>query len=366
MFAKLVINGVEIEIGYEKLADMLMGIEDHSKHLAIFSELVHSPDPKVRQYVAERECINKALVDILLQDKQVDVLRALISNTNAAEFIEQDKLLNLISLEDSELLEMVARYIEYFELCDPVIIGQQLTLSDNPRVRGALADNPDAPETLLFILLEDGDSDIAASARQSLEIKREDDLDDNDEWDGDAFTEEDTFAEMVDTLNPVAPEADLQNLNYAQLKLLFREDTSVNVIQITLNDIPNTYSSTEWESLVKTLSHRWIQQHPCAQPGTIWLCTQINADTAQDALSSGAAFIAQFGLPEAFLPDLLTALHQKLQGSIHLTQQSTIRSHSHWQARCHVEYGKVWEPLDDITWVEIDNPEVQAVCMGLR
>lgn len=191
----LSIDGIEIRLGHASLASILFMLEwdgpimplEPQKMQALFIKLAQSSDPKIREFVADRDFISPEIIELLSNDPQINVVRELAGNASAARQITQAQALRFLKRNDDDLLETLGRCLDWYSLCDPIALGEPLCKHPNPRVRAALAENQEVPEQLLQHLLEDKDLDVAKKARHSLndkleyETSFEDDLDDDED-----------------------------------------------------------------------------------------------------------------------------------------------------------------------------------------
>lgn len=179
--ASLIINGIELRLGYDALENILfllewdgpaMPLEPQQMQALLFS-LSQSPNPKIREFVADRDFISPEIVELLSKDAQINVVRQLAANSSAARQMSQQQALRLFERDDAEVLESLGRCLDWYNLCDQVALGQLLAGHENPRIRAALAENQEAPQEVLQALLDDPDPDVAGKARHSLNEKLE-------------------------------------------------------------------------------------------------------------------------------------------------------------------------------------------------
>ncbi|EFI36091.1 hypothetical protein Dthio_PD3538 [Desulfonatronospira thiodismutans ASO3-1] len=179
---RVTVNGKSVHLGYDAVEDIMFSIPDKKRFNNIIKEFAMSPVPQVRMEVASRSAINKEIIDILLEDIQIDVLRNLVSNHRAQRMIPESTLLRLVRTHDFEILETIAENIDQFSMCDPGIIAENICRSENPKVRDLLAENEFVGKKVLEILIHDDDKEIAVKARITLKrLEEEEELDPEDE-----------------------------------------------------------------------------------------------------------------------------------------------------------------------------------------
>lgn len=174
---KVSVNGKSAVLGYEAAEEILFSIPENREYNKIVAEFARSPLPQARMEVAGRESISSEIVNILVEDTQIDVLRNLVSNRKARKMINEDTLLRLLKTEDYEILETVADNLHSFSKCDSDILAEKLCRSENPRVRYSLAEDQLVDKRILEILSNDEVDEIAAKATDtltSIEVEEED------------------------------------------------------------------------------------------------------------------------------------------------------------------------------------------------
>lgn len=179
--AKLVVNGIELELGYSALGDTVLFLSSGKKNQGIYFELAKSPSSEVRQNVAKTNSLNDETVRLLVQDSSVEVLREIVSNYHAQEIITQDEIERLISTGDTPLLSTIAERVEDFELCDTDLICLKLVVHSDPSVRASLAQNEYVPKVFLEKLTKDHDVEVAEEAKSTLaDLKEWEDVENDD------------------------------------------------------------------------------------------------------------------------------------------------------------------------------------------
>ena len=165
MEAKLVINGVEVALGYEELDGISSCLSDNKKNGAVFDELAKSPSSMVRMNVSWNKAISDSTVQLLLADSSIEVLRGIVENGRSRWIITEEILKGFIANGDTELLCTVADEVGDFYECDVDRICEKLVHQKDPQIRRRLASNSDTPEEFIEELIDDEDMDVARAAR---------------------------------------------------------------------------------------------------------------------------------------------------------------------------------------------------------
>ncbi len=182
MEAKLVVNGVAVELNYSTLFDISLSLSSSKENRKIFHELAKSPCSEIREQVANASSLDDETIDILINDTSIDVLRQIVDHGRAQCIISQDDLERLIDVGDTELLCSIAKNVDEYDSCDIHLICLKLVKQRDPKVRDSLADNENVPRIFLETLLEDEDAEVADTAKYTLQSLKE--------WEGDDHEEE--------------------------------------------------------------------------------------------------------------------------------------------------------------------------------
>jgi hypothetical protein len=168
MEAKLVVNGVEVELNFSTLADISLSLSSSKANRKIFHELAKSDCADIREQVSTINSLDDETIDILINDTSIDVLRQMVDHGRAQCIIAQEDLERLIDTGDTELLCSIAKNVEEFDSCDLHLICLKLVKQRDPKVRESLADNENVPKVFLETLLQDEDAEVIDTAKYTL------------------------------------------------------------------------------------------------------------------------------------------------------------------------------------------------------
>jgi len=163
----LTINGKNVSFGADALASIVSDLPDDSNSLEIHAELAKSTSYEIRENVASKDNLDEATVALLAADSIDEVICNLLCS-DAAKYITQDALDKIIA-KNTKLAARVADSLGRFEELDTAKLCDALATSPDPLVRRNVANNYDAPKKVLKSLLKDGDFDVVAAAKRSLE-----------------------------------------------------------------------------------------------------------------------------------------------------------------------------------------------------
>jgi hypothetical protein len=181
MEAKLVVNGVEVELNFSTLADISLSLSSSKANRAIFHELAKSDCADIREQVSTINSLDDETIDILINDTSIDVLRQMVDHGRAQCIVSQEDLERLIDTGDTELLCSIAKNVDEYDSCDIHLICLKLVKQRDPKVRESLADNENAPKVFLETLLQDEDAEVADTAQYTLQSIQEWESDDHEE-----------------------------------------------------------------------------------------------------------------------------------------------------------------------------------------
>lgn len=171
MKATLVIEGetkIEIELGYEDVYSVASNLPDAEDFAAVYAVLAAHPSISVRECVAGKDKLDDSTVNLLADDADISVIRALVRSDKARECLGADKLIEMIK-RDVDTAESIAAYVDRYENASADLLAEALFKHPDPRVRNALAGNYSTPKKILKNLLKDQDARVRASAKQSLD-----------------------------------------------------------------------------------------------------------------------------------------------------------------------------------------------------
>ncbi len=135
-------------------------------------------------------------------------------------------------------------------------------------------------------------------------------------------------------------------------KLVHSNETPICSIEIDVDSLSQEekYQYGGWEDVIKKITAQWVEAHDFSGTGTIWAFGEPSANFHHQSFSM---FYAVSGMPKKFKDFLASEI---------MILGKHVRPHSDyvtpnlaegWDARCHIEDGKVWEELDASLWQEV-------------
>ncbi len=107
-----------------------------------------------------------------------------------------------------------------------------------------------------------------------------------------------------------------------------------------------------WDHLIRSITATWVRQNSYAGTGTIW---QWGSPSVNFGHHSYSMFYAILGMPKSFHQYLKTELRVLAKHVRPDSDQVVPNLIDGWDALCHIEDLKVWEPLDLTLWHETRN-----------
>jgi hypothetical protein len=167
--AKLIINGIETQVGVNLLKDISSDIPDNENYQAIFHELAQSKVAEIRANISYKDKLSKDTVQLLLRDKDSEVLSNIIRNEVAQIIANDDDIDYLISTLNEDNLVRLISYLDDYRNIDLEKHVEKLLSLENPVIDLAIAENHSMPKKFLNQLLKSNDLDVANSAKSTLE-----------------------------------------------------------------------------------------------------------------------------------------------------------------------------------------------------
>jgi hypothetical protein len=163
---KLTVDGIDIEIGFAELADLISYIKDHEDNQDLFAKLSQHPSARVRRSVADKGKIDQATAEILGKDQDLEVLRTITRNDTFKKVAKDADINRLVQLGDAEICSSIASDLENFENCDASKVIDVLSNSKDPGIRMAIAENWNTPKKVLKKFTNDPDLDVRRAAKR--------------------------------------------------------------------------------------------------------------------------------------------------------------------------------------------------------
>lgn len=122
----------------------------------------------------------------------------------------------------------------------------------------------------------------------------------------------------------------------------------------SLSSEEEMYQYGGWEDLIREIAAQWVKISSYSGTGTIWSWGTPSINFHRQSYS---AFYAVLGMPKNFreyLGERIGVLGKYVRA---YSDYVVPNEEDGWLARCHIEDGKVWIPLDDVWWQEVKTEE---------
>lgn len=101
------------------------------------------------------------------------------------------------------------------------------------------------------------------------------------------------------------------------------------------------YQYGGWEDVIKKITAQWVEAHDFSGTGTIWAFGQPSANFHHQSFSM---FYAVSGMPKKFRDYLASEARALFGKHVRPNSDYVVPNFTEgWDARCHIEGGKVWE-----------------------
>lgn len=165
------IGAAKTEIGHIELAMIIRELADNERHAAFYRAFHQSESPLIRRIIAMKNCIDEETTLNFLKDKDLGVLRNIVSTEAFQKYADEDSILALLNIEDEELSINTLKNIRqeaFEERLDIDKICDMFLKSPNPAMRMALSENCDLPRKYLLKLAKDPDANVREEVNRML------------------------------------------------------------------------------------------------------------------------------------------------------------------------------------------------------
>ena len=169
MEVKLVVDGLEVQVGTEFLQDLVGQIPDTEDYTDLFLALAKSQNSLVRKEVAYKDEINVETAELLLADRDPDVLERILTNEAVKPVVTNDRLEEILGFAGTEVADNIICNMDDYEEVNCDVLADFIIAQDNPTLTLKLAGNYSLPKKILKKLAKSKDKDIKTAAKKSLE-----------------------------------------------------------------------------------------------------------------------------------------------------------------------------------------------------
>lgn len=155
-------------LSYENVANIVDNYEDSAKNNDFFALAITHPSASVRENIARKDKICEEIVNSLMNDPSVSVLRTLVRSAAFKEHASQEVVERLVNF-DTEIVQTVAGDFESFQQINSSKMLTVLMGLDDPSILYYLAGNYNTPKKVLKELQNHSDPYVASEARRRLE-----------------------------------------------------------------------------------------------------------------------------------------------------------------------------------------------------
>jgi len=172
MSVKLVIDNLEISVGYELLETIVDRIGDHEELQDFYHKMSESNNPDVLYALAYYDNLREDTIEFLLKKGEMRVVERLLNDSTRIAKVSEEQIINALEkYPDTEVLKAIASNFSDINSDNPNnILDKILDMAkDNLAVLGDIASGYDTPKYILKKLVKHSDVDISRKAKERLE-----------------------------------------------------------------------------------------------------------------------------------------------------------------------------------------------------
>ena len=169
MEVKIVVDGLEVQVGTQFLQNLVDAIPDTENYSDLFLALAKSQNPYVRRDVAYKDKINVETAELLLADSDPIVLERIVSNDAAKPIATSERLEEILGFAGTDVGMNIINNIDEYEEVNSDDLADLIMAQDNPTLTLTLAENWSAPRKILKKLAKSEDIDIKTAAKNTLD-----------------------------------------------------------------------------------------------------------------------------------------------------------------------------------------------------
>lgn len=155
-------------LSYETVANITSSYEDSDESNEFFTLAALHPASTVRENVAYKDKLSGEILNLLINDKSIPVLRNLVRTEAFKENASVDDIERLIKL-DVEIAQSIAGDIDSYQQADASKLCNVILGLDDPSILASLAGNYSTPKKVLKELVNHSDPYVASEAKRRLE-----------------------------------------------------------------------------------------------------------------------------------------------------------------------------------------------------
>jgi len=145
---------------------------------------------------------------------------------------------------------------------------------------------------------------------------------------------------------------ELRELEPGSLSFVLPNGRPICSIEIDVDNLANEdqYQHGGWEDLIFSIAAKWTKENSFMGRGTVWAWGAYSANFHHQNFSM---FYTVLGMPQGFreyLGQEISVLGKHVRSN---SDYVIPDAENGWDARCHIEHGKVWQILDPVTCREI-------------
>jgi len=169
MEVKLIVNNVEVNLGVNSVCDLVYSLPDGEEYYDMLHQFALSNISSIREKIADKNCLAKETVELLLKDKSSSVLSSIVRSDCAKEYITDADIDHILELGDENTIDNLINYLDDYENINQMETVKKVMKLNNTYLLLQLAENWNTPKQALKSLSEHYDPDVAKAAKKTLD-----------------------------------------------------------------------------------------------------------------------------------------------------------------------------------------------------
>jgi hypothetical protein len=172
MNVKLIIDDVEVPVGYDLFETIVDRIGNHEDLQDLYHKIAESDNQDVLYALAYYDNLREDTIEVLLEKGEMRVVERILNDSTLIAKVEEEQIIaSMKKYPDTDIFKAIASNFGDINAENPNDILNTILeeAKDNFAVIGAIADGYDTPKHILKKLSKHSDVDVARKAKERLE-----------------------------------------------------------------------------------------------------------------------------------------------------------------------------------------------------
>lgn len=159
---------ISVEVSHVLLPEIIRGLDNSPDAMRFLDHLAIHPSSLVREAISRRDDLSKELMNRLLSDEFIDIVRNICNSESFFNFAETSDVIKA-AIRDMESARIIANYVSFLNSANRLEIYDHLIAHPDPSVRAALVDGINVPQHVVGKLCNDPDAYVREAASKKLD-----------------------------------------------------------------------------------------------------------------------------------------------------------------------------------------------------